>query len=58
LRPLFPLVTMATWHRPTAVQSVRKLRALEPKRLVVGHGKPLDDPGAAIDRAVQAAGQR
>jgi hypothetical protein len=23
--------------------------------VVVGHGKPLDDPGAAIDRAVQAA---
>ena len=58
LRPLFPLVAMATWHRPTAVQSARKLRALDPQRLVVGHGKPLDDPGAAIDRAVQAAGQR
>jgi len=54
-RPLFPLVAMATWHRPTAVQSARKLRALDPKRLVVGHGKPLDDPGAAIDRAIQAA---
>jgi hypothetical protein len=37
------------------MQSVRKLRALEPKRLVVGHGKPLEHPGAAIDRAVQAA---
>ena len=55
LRPLFPLVAMATWHRPTAVQSARKLRALEPQRLVVGHGRPLEHPAAAIDRAVQAA---
>jgi len=54
-RPLFPLVAMATWHRPTAVESARALRARDPKRLAVGHGKPLDDPGAAIDRAIQAA---
>lgn len=54
-RPLFPLVAMATWHRPTAVQTARRLRALEPHRLVVGHGKPLDDPGPAMDRAIAAA---
>jgi glyoxylase-like metal-dependent hydrolase (beta-lactamase superfamily II) len=54
-RPLFPLVAMATWHRPTALESARKLRALDPQRLVVGHGKPLDEPGAALDRAIAAA---
>jgi glyoxylase-like metal-dependent hydrolase (beta-lactamase superfamily II) len=55
VRPLFPLVAMATWHKPTAVQSARKLRALEPRRLVVGHGKPLDDPAPAMGRAIDAA---
>jgi hypothetical protein len=37
------------------VESARKVRALDPRRLVVGHGKPLDDPGAALDRAIAAA---
>ena len=55
VRPLFPLVAMATWHRPTAVASARRLRGLEPTRLVVGHGKPLEDPGPAMDRAIDAA---
>jgi glyoxylase-like metal-dependent hydrolase (beta-lactamase superfamily II) len=55
VRPLFPLVAMATWHRPTAVESARKLRALEPRRLAVGHGRALEDPGAAMDRAIAAA---
>src|SRR4051794_36807173 len=55
LRPLFPFPTLANWHRPTAVESARRLRALEPQRLVVGHGKPLDAPAAAMDRAIAAA---
>jgi hypothetical protein len=46
---------MGTWDRPTAVQSARKLRALDPQRLAVGHGKALDAPGAALDRAIHAA---
>jgi glyoxylase-like metal-dependent hydrolase (beta-lactamase superfamily II) len=54
-RLLFPFMAMGTWHRPTAVKSARKLRALEPKRLAVGHGKVLDDPGAAMDEAIAAA---
>jgi glyoxylase-like metal-dependent hydrolase (beta-lactamase superfamily II) len=55
VRPLWPLVAMGTWDRPTAVQSARKLRALDPQRLAVGHGKALDAPGAALDRAIHAA---
>jgi glyoxylase-like metal-dependent hydrolase (beta-lactamase superfamily II) len=55
VRPLFPLVAMGTWHKPTAVQSARTLCALEPRRLVVGHGKPLDAPGPAMDRAIADA---
>jgi hypothetical protein len=46
---------MATWHGPTAVESARKLRALEPSRLAVGHGKLLDDPLEEMDRAIAAA---
>src|SRR5262245_8659690 len=35
--PLFPLVAAATWHRPTALESARTLRALDPQRLAPGH---------------------
>ncbi|MDX6581042.1 MAG: hypothetical protein QOI10_226 [Solirubrobacterales bacterium] len=51
----FPLPAMATWHRPTALESARALRALDPKRLAPGHGKVVEDPGAAMDRAIAAA---
>lgn len=50
--PLFPLVAFATWHKPSALRSARKLRALEPKRLAVGHGRVLEQPLAAMDRAI------
>jgi glyoxylase-like metal-dependent hydrolase (beta-lactamase superfamily II) len=53
LNPRFPLVYMATWHRPTALESSRALRALDPKRLAPGHGKVLEDPGPAMDRAIE-----
>ncbi len=55
LRWLFPLPALATWHKPTALQSARALRALNPTRLAVGHGKVLDDPLAAMDRAIRQA---
>jgi glyoxylase-like metal-dependent hydrolase (beta-lactamase superfamily II) len=53
--PLFPFVAMATWHRPTALESARKLRALGPALLAVGHGELLREPLAAMDRAIQTA---
>ena len=52
----FPLVRMATWHRPTALESARALRALDPKRLAPGHGKVVEDPAAAMDRAIARSG--
>jgi glyoxylase-like metal-dependent hydrolase (beta-lactamase superfamily II) len=55
IRPVFPLVAMATWHKPTAIASARALRALEPSRLAVGHGRVLENPGAEIDRAIEEA---
>jgi hypothetical protein len=47
---------MATWHKPTALESARTLRALEPSRLAPGHGKVIDDPGAAMDEAIGRSG--
>jgi glyoxylase-like metal-dependent hydrolase (beta-lactamase superfamily II) len=53
--PRFPLPGMATWHRPTALQTARDLRALDPARLAVGHGKVVENPGAAMDAAISRA---
>jgi glyoxylase-like metal-dependent hydrolase (beta-lactamase superfamily II) len=53
--PRFPVVYFATWHRPTALESARALRALEPGRLAPGHGKVVEDPGAAMDAAIAKA---
>ena len=52
----FPLVGMATWHRPTALHTARALRALDPARLAPGHGKVVDAPGAEMDAAIAKAG--
>jgi hypothetical protein len=61
-KPLFPLVYFATWHKGLALKSARKLRALEPARLAVGHGRvlnqPLDAMDHAVDEAARALGQR
>lgn len=54
-RWLFPLPAMATWHLPTALESARALRALEPRRLAVGHGKVLENPLPAMDEAIRTA---
>jgi len=58
LRPLFPFPALATWHKPTALESARALRALRPSRLAVGHGRLLQDPLAAMDRAIATAERR
>lgn len=55
VRPLFPFPAFATWHKPTALASARKLRALAPSRLAIGHGPVLDAPQAAMDRAIAVA---
>ena len=55
IRPLFPLPGLATWHKATGVASGRALRALEPARLAVGHGKVLESPAEAMDRVLARA---
>jgi glyoxylase-like metal-dependent hydrolase (beta-lactamase superfamily II) len=54
VNPLFPLA-LFTWHRPTELESARALRALEPARLAPGHGKVVESPLEAIDRAIARA---
>jgi glyoxylase-like metal-dependent hydrolase (beta-lactamase superfamily II) len=48
----FPLVAIATWHRPTALQTARELRGLNPSRLAVGHGAVVESPVQAMDEAI------
>jgi glyoxylase-like metal-dependent hydrolase (beta-lactamase superfamily II) len=48
----FPLPALSTWHKPTALATARTLRALDPARLAPGHGKVVEAPGAAMDRAI------
>ncbi len=58
LRVLFPFSAMATWHKPTALESARRLRQLDPARLAVGHGAVIEQPGAAMDRAIAEAARK
>jgi glyoxylase-like metal-dependent hydrolase (beta-lactamase superfamily II) len=48
----FPLPALATWHRPTALETAKALRAMEPGRIAPGHGKVVESPAAAMDRAI------
>lgn len=56
--PLFPLVSMATWHHSTALESARRLRALEPRSLATGHGPIVADPLRAMDAAIARGSRR
>lgn len=40
------------WHRPTALESARALRALNPSALAAGHGGVVSDPGQRMDAAI------
>jgi glyoxylase-like metal-dependent hydrolase (beta-lactamase superfamily II) len=51
----FPLAATATWHKPTALQTARELRGLDPSRLAVGHGKVVENPTQAMDEAILKA---
>ena len=51
VRPLFPFPAMGNWHKPTALESARRLRALDPSRLAVGHGRVIESPAGEMDRA-------
>jgi glyoxylase-like metal-dependent hydrolase (beta-lactamase superfamily II) len=48
----FPLAYVATWDRAIELETARALRALDPARLAPGHGKIVENPGAAMDAAI------
>jgi glyoxylase-like metal-dependent hydrolase (beta-lactamase superfamily II) len=48
----FPFAAMATEDGAVDADSARKLRALEPSLLLVGHGPPVRQPIAAMDAAL------
>ncbi len=50
---LFPLPALATWHKGLALESARKLLALQPSVLAVGHGRMLNHPQAEMERAIR-----
>jgi glyoxylase-like metal-dependent hydrolase (beta-lactamase superfamily II) len=52
VNPRFPLPALATWHPPTALETAKALRALDPQRLAPGHGKVVEAPGAAMEQAI------
>lgn len=55
MRLLFPFPALATWNRPLGLDSARKLLALRPARLAVGHGAVLEQPLAAMQAAIDEA---
>lgn len=57
-RLLFPFPAMATWHRPTALATARRLLELGPARLAVGHGPVLDNPVAEMQIAIDEATEK
>ncbi|BCL77988.1 MBL fold metallo-hydrolase [Ktedonobacteria bacterium brp13] len=52
IKPLFPLPALATWNKDLCLASARKLLALQPSVLSVGHGRMLNQPQAAMERAI------
>src|SRR5690606_14659696 len=53
--PTFPFPSMSTWDTAAAIATARLLRSLEPTRLATGHGRVLEAPLAAMDRAIAVA---
>jgi glyoxylase-like metal-dependent hydrolase (beta-lactamase superfamily II) len=51
----FPFAAMATWHRPTAVGSVRRLAELPIRRVAAGHGRIVEGGPELLRDAVRRA---
>jgi len=51
----FPFPALFSWNRELSAESAKKLRDLRPARLAVGHGKTVESPLAAMDKAVDLA---
>ncbi|WP_042165620.1 MBL fold metallo-hydrolase [Paenibacillus gorillae] len=55
LKPWFPFPALATWNKQASLESARKLQAYKPAVLAVGHGNMLQQPGAALAKAIAEA---
>lgn len=51
----FPFPCLFSWNAEVSAQSAGKLRDLKPTRLAVGHGKTIESPLAAMNKAVDLA---
>jgi glyoxylase-like metal-dependent hydrolase (beta-lactamase superfamily II) len=51
IKPLFPLPGFSNWYKGLSLESARKLLALQPSALAVGHGRMLSHPQAAMEHA-------
>jgi hypothetical protein len=54
---LFPFPALATWHKGLALESARKLLALQPSALAVGHGRVLNHPQDEMQHAIRVMEQ-
>ena len=54
-RTVFPFPYFATWPRPSACASARRLLALAPTILACCHGRPIPAPAEALARAIAEA---
>ncbi len=52
----FPLPKLATWDKPTADQSAKKLLQLSPKLVCTGHGAPIPNGTMALRDALARKG--
>lgn len=53
LVPLFPLPGLSDWRKELSLASANKLLALKPDLLAVGHGRMLNNPQPAMERAIR-----
>jgi glyoxylase-like metal-dependent hydrolase (beta-lactamase superfamily II) len=51
----FPLPNFATWHRPTALASARKLLSLPIRRYAAGHGRLIEGGPELLEQAIREA---
>lgn len=58
LKALFPFPALATWDKRTALDSAKKLTALQPAVLTVGHGRMIDHPARFMEQAIRDAEQK
>lgn len=55
IKPFFPFPALATWDKQTALESARKMYALRPSLLAVGHGNMAEQPLKMIEQAIKDA---